>query len=88
MVKTCKLRPAGKRFDSVQICVPKRVVERKARSRGLSIEDFMRRYDGRWSFDNFHGLYFEFVDKEGTHEDNRPGSLAGSRRDTEGDLAP
>jgi len=54
LTKTYKLRPAGRKLDSVQVCVPKSMVEREARSRGLDMEGFVRSYRGRWSFDGFH----------------------------------
>jgi len=47
----------------VEVTIPKEVLEREARKRGISLEDFVRKYEAEWNFNSFHGLYLTFVEK-------------------------
>ena len=59
-----KLRKANTRGDTLESTIPTLVVQRKARQLGMTIDEFIEAHLAEWSFDDFDGLFLEFVPKE------------------------
>lgn len=53
--KTYSLRFAGRNNKTVEISVPKLLLEREARKLGLTLEEAIKKLDGKWLFDHFEG---------------------------------
>lgn len=49
-------RRAGRNGEVIQIVVPKLVLEREARKKGMSLDQFLKAYSGQWFFNEFEGL--------------------------------
>ena len=58
--KTYRLRTAVPGKKSVEVTFPYEVVEREARARGLTIDEFLRRFHAIAEFDNFDGVIYRF----------------------------
>lgn len=54
---------------SIKTSVPREPLEREARNLGLTLDEFLGRYNAEWHFgDSFPGMYLCYVAK-GNHED-------------------
>lgn len=64
--RSYKLRPTGKSGEnsSVETTVPRKVIEREAKKRGLSLDDFIKEYRAVWYANQFDGLHLTFKKKE------------------------
>jgi len=64
--RSYKLRPTGRSGEnsSVETTVPRKVIEREARKRGLSLDEFIEEYRAVWYANQFDGLHLTFVEKE------------------------
>lgn len=59
-----KIRFATPEEESMEVTVPKEVIEREARKRGISLDEFMKKYRARWFVNQFEGSFLKFVKKE------------------------
>ena len=55
-----RVRRAGT-GHTIEVSLPKVVVEREARKLDLSPEDFMEEYEIEWLYGNFDGLHARFI---------------------------
>ena len=53
-----------KDVHTVVSTIPYEVIEREARSVGLSVNDFLEQYEAEFLFDSFDGLHIRFVKAE------------------------
>ncbi len=58
--KTYKLRVATIGAKSIEVTFPYEVVEREARSEGLTIEEFIRKFQAIAHYDSFDGVLYTF----------------------------
>lgn len=58
--KTYRLRIAIPGRKSIAVTFPYEVVEREARIRKLTIEEFLNRFQAICEFDNFEGVVYRF----------------------------
>ena len=58
--KTYRLRIAVPGRKSIEVTFPYEIVEREARERGLSVEEFMARFYAVVHYDNFKGARYTF----------------------------
>lgn len=58
--KKYKLRRAGTTGSTIEISVPKGVVEREARRLGVSEEKAVERLLGVWRYNDFRGIHLSF----------------------------
>lgn len=62
LTKTYRIRPAGlSKYKLWEVTIPANVVEREARKRRLSIGEFVERYRVQWLFNDFEGMFLEFI---------------------------
>jgi len=59
--KRYTLRRSGS--GGISTTVPKMAMEREARVRGLTVEEFIEQYDIEWLFNHFSGYYIQIVPK-------------------------
>ena len=59
--KMWTLRRGDKDVRTVVSTIPYEVVEREARSVGLSVIDFLEKYEAEFLYDSFDGLHIRFV---------------------------
>ena len=63
--KRYKLRKSGKDGVSIEVTVPRIILEYEARKRGLSVDEALARFEGVWKFNNLKGVYlFVFEERE------------------------
>ena len=60
LMKKYKLRRAGSQGATIEITLPKEVVEREARRLGIPEEEAAAKLVGVWKYNSFHGLYLSF----------------------------
>lgn len=83
LIKTYKLRRAGARRATIEITVPKRVVEREARRLGVTEEEAVEKLLGVWKYNDFRGLHLSFELREDsghgvmTKEEEQPVDVKG-----------
>lgn len=58
--KTYRMRTPVPDRKSVEVTFPYEVVERKARSQGLSVPEFLERFQAVAEYDNFDGVLYTF----------------------------
>lgn len=58
--KTYRLRVAVPGRKSIEVTFPYEVVEKEARSRGLTIGEFLNRFQAIAEYDNFDGVIYRF----------------------------
>jgi len=61
--KAYNLRPTGGKGATVETSIPREPLEREARQRGLSVGEFVERFEAVWHFDDFEGLFLTFREK-------------------------
>jgi hypothetical protein len=59
-----RLRRTGRQWLSWETTIPREVIEREARKRGIPLTEFEKHFEAEWLFDNFPGLHLVFVPKE------------------------
>lgn len=59
--KRYSLVKASKEVNSFKTGVPQIVVEKEAKSKGLSVDEFIQQYELECLFNNFDGLHYNFV---------------------------
>lgn len=62
--KTYRLRNAVPGRKSLEVTFPYEVAEREARSKGLTVEEFLKRFQATVEYDNFEGVVYKFVEIE------------------------
>lgn len=60
IMKKYKLRRAGAQRASIEITLPKEIVEREARRLGISEKKAAEKLLGVWKYNNFHGAHLSF----------------------------
>lgn len=63
--KRYKLRRTGRQWLSWETTIPREVIEREARRLGIPLDEFEKRFEAEWLFDNFRGLHLILVPKGG-----------------------
>lgn len=63
--KTYKMQTVGVDGSTIRTSVPREVVEREARRRDLSVEEFVKEFKVSWLYDGFDGAWARFVHKDG-----------------------
>lgn len=58
--KTYRLRNAVPGRKSIEVTFPYEVVEREARSKGLTIDEFLNCFQAIVEYDNFEGVIYRF----------------------------
>jgi hypothetical protein len=62
--KTYRLRTAVPGKKSIEVTFPYEVVEKEARSRNLTTDEFLKRFQAIAEYDNFEGVRYTFVQIE------------------------
>lgn len=60
IMKRYKLRRVGARKATIQITLPREVVEREARRLGINEEEAVEKLRGVWKYNNFQGVHLSF----------------------------
>ena len=60
--KTYRLRTAVPGRKCIEVTFPYEVVEKEARSKGLTIDEFLNRFQALAEYDNFEGVLYNFVE--------------------------
>jgi len=63
------LRQPVKGVKFAETGVPWLVIEREAKIKGMTVEEFLAKYEAECLFDDFDGLIYRFVPKEVTKKD-------------------
>ena len=58
--RTYRLRNAAPGRKSLEVTFPYQVVEREARSKGLTVDEFLNRFQTVVEYDNFDGVIYRF----------------------------
>jgi len=58
--RTYRLRTAVPGRKSIEVTFPYEVVEKEARSRGLTIDEFLNQFQVAAEYDNFEGVIYRF----------------------------
>jgi len=58
--KTYRLRTAVPGRKSIEVTFPYEVVEKEARSKGLTVDEFLNRFQAICEYDNFEGVVYRF----------------------------
>jgi len=64
IMKRYKLRRVGARKATIQITLPREIVEREARRLGITEEEATEKLDGVWKYNDFHGVHLSFEIKK------------------------
>lgn len=59
------MRMVGEDGLTIAVSIPKPVIEKAARERGLSIPEFVERYRAVATYDGFDGVHYTFMPAEG-----------------------
>ena len=62
IAKRYAIRWAGK-GNTLETCIPVEAVEREARRKGMTLDEFLESYEAECLFNNFGGLHIRFVEK-------------------------
>ena len=66
--KPYKMRALGKNGLNTVVSIPPEVLDREARRRGLSVEQFKAEFHAIAQFDNFDGVFYTFERRNGDEE--------------------
>jgi len=58
------LRKTGEGGKSIETTIPREVVEREARRRGLEVSEFLEEYVAEVLYNDFHGVHITFIKRE------------------------
>ena len=61
--KHYKLRATGEDGLNIVVSVPRIVIEREARLKGLTIEEFIKQYCAVAQYNSFEGIHYMFKEK-------------------------
>jgi len=59
-----RLRTAVPGRKSIEVTFPYEVVEKEARSKGLTVDEFLNRFQAVCEYDNFDGVIYRFKEIE------------------------
>lgn len=59
--KTYKMRQQGREKQNVVVSIPPEIMEKEARIRNLSVEEFIDKFRVVASFNGFEGVLYKFV---------------------------
>lgn len=59
--KTYRMQATGAGGETIRTSVPKEVVEREARRRGMTIEQFVKHFKVQWLYNGFEGAWAKFI---------------------------
>ena len=62
--KAYRLRTAVPGRKSIEVTFPYEVVEKEARSKGLTVDKFLNRFQAVCEYDNFDGVIYRFEEIE------------------------
>ena len=62
--KAYRLRTAVPGRKSIEVTFPYEVVEKEARSKGLTVDEFLNRFQAVCEYDNFDGVIYRFEEIE------------------------
>jgi hypothetical protein len=62
--KAYRLRVAQPGRKSIEVTFPYEVVEKEARSEGLTVDEFLNRFQAICEYDNFEGVVYRFEEIE------------------------
>ena len=68
ITKRYSIRFAARGGRTVEACFPYEAVEREARRKRLSVEEFLRSHDAEFLYNNFGGVHVRFVLKANSAE--------------------
>jgi len=60
LIKRYKLRKATSSGSTVEVSIPKIVLDREMRRLGLFLDEDIKKIEAVWRFDSFEGLYLTF----------------------------
>jgi hypothetical protein len=60
--KVFRMRTVGREGKTVEATIPREVVMREARKRGLSLQEFLDRFRVEWLYDDFGGAFARFIE--------------------------
>lgn len=60
-IKTFRMQATGADGETVRVSVPREVVEKEARRRGISIKVLVQNYRVQWLFNGIEGAWARFV---------------------------
>ena len=58
--RTYRLRTAVPGRKSIEVTFPYEVVDKEARSKGLTVDEFLNRFQAICEYDNFEGVVYKF----------------------------
>ena len=61
--KSYRMQMVGPNGETIRTSVPKKVIEKEAANRGLSVSDFIDQYKINWLEDGFSGIHGAFIRK-------------------------
>jgi len=56
-----RIRKTGSKGASYETTIPKHVIEREARIRGMTVDEFIENYMAEISYNSFRGIHLDFV---------------------------
>ncbi len=62
--KVYRIQVTGAGGKTIRTSVPSEVVEREARRRNLTIEEFVKSFKVQWLFNGFEGAWAKFIPKD------------------------
>lgn len=63
LTRTYSFTPGTGTNTTIKSSVPREPLEREARNRGMTLEEFTNKFEGEWHFGDFEGLYVRYVEK-------------------------
>jgi hypothetical protein len=70
--KTYKLRLAqANRFKSIEVTFPYEVVDKEARKRGITVEEFIKLFQVVAQFNGFDGVMYHFEEIKSNNDDSK-----------------
>ena len=63
-----KMRSLGREGLNTVVSIPRAVLEREARKREISLQEFLGKYVAIANYDNFDGVFYSFELSKNNHE--------------------
>jgi hypothetical protein len=60
-VRSYKMQTVGNIDSTARTSVPMDVIEREAKNRSLSVQDFVRTHKVQWAYNGFDGVWVTFI---------------------------
>ena len=71
-IKVFRMQATGADGETVRVSVPREVVEKEARRRGMEIKEFAKKFRIQWLFNSIEGAWAKFIPIEEPNEPNLP----------------